>query len=154
VKELPPTRKGNCGIPVMALSKCPCCVAGCRAGDTPKAGLIAEQSRLQPKPRQRVFFGGPRFTPRCDGTPYGCAARIHLSNPGKCESRNCAVLPNPGVSAWLSLAHRAKLCAVKTLPSLGQRVFRQVDGKDREASGGRTSGCCRAEFPSLYLPLN
>jgi NADPH2:quinone reductase len=58
---------------------------------------------------RRVFFGGTR-------APYGAMAQRTVVRPAFCfpvpESMNdetAAALPNPGVSAWLSLAFRAKL---------------------------------------------
>jgi NADPH:quinone reductase-like Zn-dependent oxidoreductase len=58
---------------------------------------------------KRVFFGGPR-------PPYGAMAQRTVVNEGFCfpipedlDDESAAALPNPGVSAWLSLAFRAKL---------------------------------------------
>ncbi len=58
---------------------------------------------------QRVFFGGPR-------TPYGAMAQrtvvpraFTFPVPENVDDERAAALPNPGVSAWLSLAYRAKL---------------------------------------------
>jgi NADPH:quinone reductase-like Zn-dependent oxidoreductase len=58
---------------------------------------------------KRVFFGGPR-------PPYGAMAQRTVVNEAFCfpipdglDDETAAALPNPGVSAWLSLAFRAKL---------------------------------------------
>ena len=58
---------------------------------------------------QRVFFGGPR-------PPYGAMAQrtvvpraFTFPVPENVDDETAAALPNPGVSAWLSLAYRAKL---------------------------------------------
>jgi NADPH:quinone reductase-like Zn-dependent oxidoreductase len=59
--------------------------------------------------RQRVFFGGAR-------APYGAMAERTVVRkaftflvPDGVSEEIAAALPNPGVSAWLSLVHRAKL---------------------------------------------
>jgi NADPH2:quinone reductase len=58
---------------------------------------------------QRVFFGGPR-------SPHGAMAQrtvvpraFTFPVPENLDDETAAALPNPGVSAWLSLAYRAKL---------------------------------------------
>ena len=58
---------------------------------------------------QRVFFGGSR-------APYGSMAEqtvvprvFTFPVPESVDDETAAALPNPGVSAWLSLAFRAKL---------------------------------------------
>jgi NADPH:quinone reductase-like Zn-dependent oxidoreductase len=58
---------------------------------------------------QRVFFGGTR-------APYGAMAQrtvvpraFTFAVPDGVDDETAASLPNPGVSAWLSLASRAKL---------------------------------------------
>src|SRR5271169_6529935 len=58
---------------------------------------------------QRVFFGGTR-------APYGAMAQLTVVSRAFCfpvpqavDDETAAALPNPGVSAWLSLAVRAKL---------------------------------------------
>ena len=67
---------------------------------------------------QRVFFGGPR-------PPHGAmaqrtvVARIHLSIPENVNDEDAAALPNPGISAWLSLAYRAKLVPGENVLILG-----------------------------------
>src|SRR5262249_16735282 len=59
----------------------------------------------------RVFFGGPR-------RPYGAFAERTVVRRAQCfpvpetlDDATAAAIPNPGVSAWLSLSHRAKLVA-------------------------------------------
>jgi NADPH2:quinone reductase len=67
----------------------------------------------------RVFFGGPR-------RPYGAMAERTVAPrafcfavPSEIDDDTAAALPNPGVSAWLSLTHRAKLAAGETVLILG-----------------------------------
>ena len=67
----------------------------------------------------RVFFGGAR-------RPYGAMAertvvrRVQcLSIPEELDDVTAAAIPNPGVSAWLSLTHSAKLAAGETVLILG-----------------------------------
>jgi NADPH2:quinone reductase len=67
----------------------------------------------------RVFFGGPR-------RPYGAMAERTVAPRAFCfpvpagiDDETAAALPNPGVSAWLSLTHRAKLAAGETVLILG-----------------------------------
>jgi len=67
----------------------------------------------------RVFFGGPR-------RPYGAMAERTVAPRAFCfpvpagiDDDTAAALPNPGVSAWLSLTHRAKLTAGETVLILG-----------------------------------
>jgi NADPH:quinone reductase-like Zn-dependent oxidoreductase len=67
----------------------------------------------------RVFFGGPR-------RPYGAMAERTVSPRAFCfpvpagvDDETAAALPNPGVSAWLSLTHRAKLARGETVLILG-----------------------------------
>ena len=67
----------------------------------------------------RVFFGGPR-------RPYGAMAERTVASRAFCfpvpagiDDDTAAALPNPGVSAWLSLTHRAKLAAGETVLILG-----------------------------------
>ncbi len=68
---------------------------------------------------QRVFFGGPR-------APYGAMAQrtvvrraFCFSVPECVDDETAAALPNPGVSAWLSLAFRAKLTPGENILILG-----------------------------------
>ena len=67
----------------------------------------------------RVFFGGPR-------RPFGAMAERTVAPSAFCflvpagvDDDTAAALPNPGVSAWLSLTHRAKLAAGETVLILG-----------------------------------
>jgi NADPH2:quinone reductase len=67
----------------------------------------------------RVFFGGPR-------RPYGAMAErtvvpraFCFSVPSELDDDAAAALPNPGVSAWLTLAYRAKLVPGETVLILG-----------------------------------
>ena len=67
----------------------------------------------------RVFFGGARG-------PYGAMAeqtvvrRVQcFSVPEELDDVTAAAIPNPGVSAWLSLKHSAKLAAGETVLILG-----------------------------------
>ncbi len=68
---------------------------------------------------RRVFFGGPR-------PPYGAMAprtvvprAFTFPVPENVTDETAAALPNPGVSAWLSLAHRAKLAPGENVLVLG-----------------------------------
>ena len=67
----------------------------------------------------RVFFGGAR-------QPYGAMAertvlrRVQcFSVPEELDDVTAAAISNPGVSAWLSLKHSAKLAAGETVLILG-----------------------------------
>jgi NADPH:quinone reductase-like Zn-dependent oxidoreductase len=67
----------------------------------------------------RVFFGGPR-------RPYGAMAERTVVPQGFCfpvpkemDDATAAALPNPGVSALLSLNSRAKVAKVETVLILG-----------------------------------
>lgn len=68
---------------------------------------------------KRVFFGGCR-------KPFGAMAEFTVvpqafcfAVPEQLDDATAAALPNPGVSAWLSLTHRAKLTAGETVLILG-----------------------------------
>src|SRR5499427_4739083 len=68
---------------------------------------------------QRVFFGGPR-------PPHGAMAQrtvvpraLAFPVPENVSDDTAAALPNPGVSAWLSLTHRAKLMRGENVLILG-----------------------------------
>jgi len=68
---------------------------------------------------QRVFFGGPR-------SPYGAMAQLTVVPkaftfpiPDALDDTTAAALPNPGLSAWLSLAYRAKLAPRENVLILG-----------------------------------
>ena len=67
----------------------------------------------------RVFFGGPR-------PPYGAMAARTVVRRAQCfpvpaglDDVTAAAIANPGVSAWLSLQHRARLAAGETVLVLG-----------------------------------
>jgi NADPH:quinone reductase-like Zn-dependent oxidoreductase len=67
----------------------------------------------------RVFFGGPR-------RPYGAMAERTVVRRAQCfsvpedlDEDTAAAIPNPGVSAWLSLKYIAKLAAGETVLILG-----------------------------------
>ena len=68
---------------------------------------------------QRVFFGGPR-------PPHGAMAErtvvpraFTFPIPESVDDATAAALPNPGVSAWLSLTYRAKLVRGENVLILG-----------------------------------
>lgn len=68
---------------------------------------------------QRVFFGGPR-------PPYGAMAErtvvpraFTFPVPESVNDETAAALPNPGVSAWLSLAYRGRLAPGENVLILG-----------------------------------
>jgi len=68
---------------------------------------------------KRVFFGGPR-------RPYGAMAErtvvpwpFCFSLPDGIDDETAAALPNPGVSAFLTLMERAKMAAGETVLILG-----------------------------------
>ncbi|MGB8065076.1 MAG: zinc-binding alcohol dehydrogenase family protein [Candidatus Sulfotelmatobacter sp.] len=68
---------------------------------------------------QRVFFGGTR-------APCGAMAQRTVVRRAFCfpvpdgvDDETAAALPNPGVSAWLSLAHRARLAPGENVLILG-----------------------------------
>lgn len=68
---------------------------------------------------QRVFFGGTR-------PPYGALAQRTVVSraftfpvPDSVDDETAAALPNPGVSAWLTLAFRAKLIPGENVLILG-----------------------------------
>jgi NADPH2:quinone reductase len=67
----------------------------------------------------RVFFGGPR-------PPYGAMAERTVVRRAQCfpvpadlDDHTAAAIPNPGVSAWLSLKHRGRLASGETVLILG-----------------------------------
>lgn len=68
---------------------------------------------------RRVFFGGPR-------PPHGAMAQrtvvpraFLFPVPDNVNDETAAALPNPGVSAWLSLSYRAKLARGENVLILG-----------------------------------
>src|SRR5271168_894918 len=67
----------------------------------------------------RMFFGGPR-------RPYGAMAERTVVRRAQCfsvpedvDDDTAAAIPNPGVSAWLSLKHSAKLASGEIVLILG-----------------------------------
>jgi NADPH:quinone reductase-like Zn-dependent oxidoreductase len=68
---------------------------------------------------RRVFFGGPR-------SPHGAMAQrtvvpraFTFPVPENVDDEKAAALPNPGISAWLALAYRAKLVRGENVLILG-----------------------------------
>jgi len=68
---------------------------------------------------QRVFFGGPR-------PPQGAMAQrtvvpraFTFPVPENLDDETAAAMPNPGISAWLSLTYRAKVVPGENVPILG-----------------------------------
>jgi NADPH:quinone reductase-like Zn-dependent oxidoreductase len=68
---------------------------------------------------QRVFFGGPR-------SPHGAMAQrtvvpraFTFPVPENVNDETAAALPNPGISAWLSLTYRGKLLPGENVLILG-----------------------------------
>lgn len=68
---------------------------------------------------QRVFFGGPK-------PPHGAMAQrtvvpraFTFPVPENVNDETAAALPNPGISAWLALAYRAKLVRGENVLILG-----------------------------------
>jgi NADPH2:quinone reductase len=68
---------------------------------------------------QRVFFGGPR-------PPHGAMAQrtvvpraFTFPVPENLNDETAAALPNPGISAWLSLTYRARLARGENVLILG-----------------------------------
>jgi NADPH2:quinone reductase len=93
----------------------------------------------------RVFFGGPR-------APYGAMAertvvsrRFCFPVPDDVDDETAAALPNPGVSAWLSLTWRARLSPGETVLILGATgmtgrlaaVIAKILGAGRIIAAGR-----------------
>jgi NADPH:quinone reductase-like Zn-dependent oxidoreductase len=94
---------------------------------------------------QRVFFGGPR-------PPHGAMAQrtvvpraFTFPVPENVSDETAAALPNPGVSAWLSLAYRAKLVRGENVLILGATgvtgklavKIAKLLGADRVVAAGR-----------------
>ena len=110
--------------------------------------------------RSRVFFGGPR-------RPYGAFAERSVVRRQQCfsvpealDDATAAAIPNPGVSAWLSLSHRAKLVAGETVLILGAtgvtgRLAVQIAkilGAGRVVAAGRNPASLAA-LPTLGADL-
>src|SRR5215469_11332137 len=119
---------------------------------------------------QRVFFCGPR-------PPHGAMAQrtvvpraFTFPVPENLNDEIAAALPNPGVSAWLSLAYRAKLMRGENVLILGAtgltgklavKIARLL-GATRVVAAGRNQQALHAlhdlgadaTIPSLCLRLN
>jgi NADPH:quinone reductase-like Zn-dependent oxidoreductase len=100
---------------------------------------------------QRVFFGGSR-------APYGAMAQSTVAPraftfpvPEGVDDETAAALPNPGVSAWLSLAFRAKLAPGENVLILGATgvtgklaiKIAKLLGARRVVAGGRNQQILR-----------
>ncbi|MDE3136314.1 MAG: zinc-binding alcohol dehydrogenase family protein [Acidobacteriota bacterium] len=100
----------------------------------------------------RVFFGGPR-------APFGAMAERTVvrraqcfSVPAELDDATAAAVANPGVSAWLSLKHSAKLAAGETVLILGATgvtgmmavQIAKVLGAGRVVAAGRNERTLRA----------
>ena len=113
----------------------------------------------------RVFFGGPR-------RPYGSFAERTVVRRAQCfsvpenlDDLTAAAIPNPGVSAWLSLSHRAKLSSGETVLILGATgvtgklavQIAKILGASRVVAAGRNPNSL-AELPALgadaVIPLD
>jgi NADPH:quinone reductase-like Zn-dependent oxidoreductase len=110
--------------------------------------------------RSRVFFGGPR-------RPYGAFAERSVVRRQQCfsvpealDDATAAAIPNPGVSAWLSLSHRAKLVAGETVLILGATgvtgklavQIAKILGAGRVVAAGRNPASLAA-LPTLGADL-
>jgi NADPH:quinone reductase-like Zn-dependent oxidoreductase len=104
----------------------------------------------------RVFFGGPR-------RPYGSFAKRTVVRRAQCfpipenlDDATAAAIPNPGVSAWLSLSHRARLSAGEAVLILGATgatgklavQIAKILGASRVVAAGRNPNRL-AELPTL-----
>ncbi len=104
----------------------------------------------------RVFFGGPR-------RPYGGMAERTVVRRAQCftvpddlDDDTAAAIPNPGVSAWLSLKHSAELAAGEGVLILGAtgvtgRLAVQIAkilGAGRVVAAGRNQNALSA-LPAL-----
>src|ERR1700684_2080589 len=67
----------------------------------------------------RVFFGGPRRPHGAMAERTGVRHTQCFAVPDCLSDEVAAALPNPGVSAWLSLKHIAKLASGETVLILG-----------------------------------
>lgn len=101
---------------------------------------------------QRVFFGGCR-------PPYGAMAQrtvvpkaFTFAVPDALDDAAAAALPNPGVSAWLSLSYRAKLAPGENVLILGATgiagglavKIAKILGAARVVAAGRNPEALRA----------
>ena len=100
----------------------------------------------------RVFFGGPR-------RPYGAMAERTVVRRVQCfpvpdalNDETAAAIPNPGVSAWLSLQHRARLAPGETVLIVGATgvagklavQIAKILGAGRVVAAGRNEQALRA----------
>src|ERR1700684_178759 len=100
----------------------------------------------------RVFFGGPR-------RPHGAMAERTVVRHTQCfavpdglSDEVAAALPNPGVSAWLTLKERAKLAPGETVLILGATgvtgklavQIAKILGAGRVVAAGRNEKALRA----------
>lgn len=105
---------------------------------------------------KRVYFGGPR-------RPFGAMAELSVVRRVQCfdvpqdlDDATAAALPNPAVSAWLSLAHRAKLARGENVLILGATgvtgklaiQIAKILGAARVVAAGRNEGTLR-KLPDL-----
>jgi|SRR5690242_6081486 len=105
---------------------------------------------------ERVFFGGPR-------RPFGAMAELTVVRrvqcfdvPAQLDDATAAALPNPAVSAWLSLAHRARLARGENVLILGATgvtgklavQIAKILGAARVVAAGRNAEVLRS-LPAL-----
>jgi NADPH2:quinone reductase len=108
----------------------------------------------------RVFFGGPR-------RPFGAMAERTVAPRAFCfpvpsgiDDETAAALPNPGVSAWLSLTHRAKLAPGETVLILGATgvtgqlavQIAKLLGAKRVIGAGRNERAPRSTWNTMGMP--
>jgi NADPH2:quinone reductase len=101
---------------------------------------------------RRVFFGGPR-------APYGAMAERTVASrrfcfpvPDGVDDETAAALPNPGMSAWLSLTWRAGLSPGETVLILGATgttgrlavLVAKILGAGRIVAAGRNTEALQA----------
>lgn len=99
----------------------------------------------------RVFFGGPR-------RPFGTMAQRTVAPRAFCfpvpqsvDDATAAALPNPGVSAWLVINHRAKLAKGESVLILGATgvtgklavQLAKLSGAARVVGAGRNAAALR-----------
>lgn len=99
----------------------------------------------------RVFFGGPR-------RPFGTMAErtvvpraFCFPVPQSVDDATAAALPNPGVSAWLVISHRAKLAKGESVLILGATgvtgklavQLAKLSGAARVVGAGRNAAALR-----------
>jgi NADPH:quinone reductase-like Zn-dependent oxidoreductase len=104
----------------------------------------------------RVFFGGAR-------KPFGAMAELTVAPRAFCfplsdalDDLTAAALPNPGVSAWLTLTHGAKIAAGETALILGATgvtgqlavQIAKLHGAKRVVAAGRNE-CALAKLNTM-----